>query len=140
MWTNWNGEPISPTLTSRNAGGGQRMPDKDNFNAVTDDYIVRRLTPTECARLQGMPDWWCEDLATDDPTEEDISFWRKVFETLRRVVNPNGKAKTDAQLAKWAKHPYSEAAEYKMWGNGMALPCILYVFEGIAAVYGGTNE
>ena len=26
------------------------------------EYIVRRLTPTECARLQGFPDWWCDDL------------------------------------------------------------------------------
>ncbi|EJW98571.1 DNA (cytosine-5-)-methyltransferase [gut metagenome] len=26
-------------------------------------YIVRRLTPTECARLQGFPDWWCANLA-----------------------------------------------------------------------------
>lgn len=23
-------------------------------------YIVRRLTPTECLRLQGLPDWWCD--------------------------------------------------------------------------------
>ena len=29
-------------------------------------YIVRRLTPTECARLQGMPDWWCEGLGGSD--------------------------------------------------------------------------
>lgn len=21
-------------------------------------YVLRRLTPTECARLQGFPDWW----------------------------------------------------------------------------------
>ena len=26
------------------------------------DSIVRRLTPTECARLQGFPDWWCAGL------------------------------------------------------------------------------
>jgi DNA (cytosine-5)-methyltransferase 1 len=30
----WDGGQISPTLTANNAGGGQRMPDKDNFNAV----------------------------------------------------------------------------------------------------------
>ena len=30
----WNGEDVSPTLTANNANGGQRMPDKDNFNAV----------------------------------------------------------------------------------------------------------
>ena len=29
-------------------------------------YIVRRLTPTECARLQGFPDWWCEGLGGSD--------------------------------------------------------------------------
>ena len=30
----WDGTQISPTLTANNAGGGQRMPDKGNFNAV----------------------------------------------------------------------------------------------------------
>ena len=29
-------------------------------------YIVRRLTPTECARLQGFPDWWTEGLGGSD--------------------------------------------------------------------------
>ena len=53
---------------------------------------LRRLTPTECGRLQGMPDWWCEDV------------------------------------------PHSDSAEYKMWGNGMALPCVLYVMENVVSV------
>ena len=43
---------------------------------VGTEYIVRRLTPTECARLQGFPNWWCADLGTENPTEEDIAFWR----------------------------------------------------------------
>jgi len=30
----WDGSQVSPTLTSNNANGAQRMPDKDNFNAV----------------------------------------------------------------------------------------------------------
>jgi len=29
-------------------------------------YIVRRLTPVECARLQGFPDDWCEGLGGSD--------------------------------------------------------------------------
>lgn len=57
-----------------------------------EDYLVRRLTPTECARLQGMPDDWC------------------------------------------SKVPHKDSAEYKLWGNGMALPCILYVMEGAVEV------
>ena len=39
-------------------------------------YTVRRLTPTECARLQGFPDWWCRDLGTENPTEEELTFWQ----------------------------------------------------------------
>lgn len=31
---NWDGSQVSPTLTANNANGSQRMPDKDNFNAV----------------------------------------------------------------------------------------------------------
>ena len=38
-------------------------------------YTVRRLTPTECARLQGFPDWWCDDLGIAEPTMEDIRYW-----------------------------------------------------------------
>lgn len=53
-------------------------------------YIVRRLTPLECCRLQGMPDWWVDGVEGSD------------------------------------------AAQYKMWGNGMALPNALYIMEGIA--------
>lgn len=29
-------------------------------------YIIRRLTPVECARLQGFPDEWCEGLGGSD--------------------------------------------------------------------------
>ena len=53
-------------------------------------YILRRLTPTECARLQGFPDWWCD--------------------------GANG----------------SDSAMYKMWGNGIALPCAVDVLGRIA--------
>ena len=56
------------------------------------EYIARRITPVECARLQGMPDDWCSEV------------------------------------------PHKDAAEYKLWGNGMALPCILYMIEGAAEV------
>lgn len=53
-------------------------------------YIVRRLTPLECCRLQGFPDWW-EDGADG-----------------------------------------SDSARYRMWGNGIALPCAADVLARIA--------
>ena len=95
-------------------------------------YIVRRLTPVECARLQGFPDWWCADLAIPDPTDADIAFWSEVWETWRSVTNPNGKPKTEKQIRKWLADPYTDSAEYKLWGNGVALPCTYFVLSGIA--------
>ena len=95
------------------------------------DYIVRRLTPTECARLQGFPDWWCSNLETDEPTEEEIEFWTEVFETHRRVMGASSKPKSRNQIIKWLKDPHSDSAEYKMWGNGVALPNVCFVLSGI---------
>ena len=38
--TYWDGSQVAGTLTAHNAGGGQRMPDKDNFNAVIQPCVV----------------------------------------------------------------------------------------------------
>lgn len=102
-------------------------------------YTVRRLTPTECARLQGFPDNWCADLGTEKPTDEEMYFWHKVFKTYSEVTGC--KMKSDKQVAKWLKDPYSDSAEYKMWGNGVALPCVWFVLCGIVwyAQSGGDN-
>lgn len=95
------------------------------------EYIVRRLTPTECARLQGFPDWWCSDLGTAESTEEEIKWWTEVFETHRHIMGTSSKPKTEKQIIKWLKDPHSDSAEYKMWGNGVALPNVVFVLSGI---------
>ena len=94
-------------------------------------YIVRRLTPTECALLQGFPPSWCAGLETTEPTEEDITFWSEVWETHRAIMGTSSKPKSRKQIVKWLQDPHSDAAEYKMWGNGVALPCVVFVLSGI---------
>jgi len=90
-------------------------------------YIIRRLTPTECARFQGFPDWWSE-LAPYDPA--DAEFWEQVRKTHAEI---NGKKyKPTKNLKKWYEGLHTDSAEYKMWGNGIALPCAEYVLRGIA--------
>ena len=95
------------------------------------EYIVRRLTPTECARLQGFPDWWTEGLGTAEPSEEDIRKWTEIFETYRKASGSTAKPKTENQIVRWLKDPYSDSAAYKLWGNGVALPCVWFVLSGI---------
>ncbi len=105
---------------------------KDPPTVNSPEYIVRRLTPTECARLQGFPDWWCADLGTDEPTDEELTFWKDVFETHRIIVGSAVKPKSEKQIRTWLKNPHSDSAEYKLWGNGVALPCVYFVLSGIA--------
>jgi len=107
---------------------------------VAPDYIVRRLTPTECARLQGFPDYWCSDLGIENPAEEDISFWSEIWETHRKIMGKSSKPKTRKQIIKWLNNPHSDAAEYKMWGNGVALPCVCFVLMGIVLSTQNTAE
>ena len=94
-------------------------------------YTVRKLTPVECARLQGFPDWWCDDLENTNPSEEDMEFWRRVFKTYY-TINGKKTVKTDKQIVKWLSSDNGDSARYKMWGNGVALPNVIFVLSGIA--------
>lgn len=66
-------------------GGGTEMEENNGRK-----YVLRRLTPLECCRLQGFPDWW----------EDGVDG--------------------------------SDSARYRMWGNGIALPCAADVLRRIA--------
>ena len=109
-----------------------------NDSTLEIEYIVRRLTPQECALLQGMPTWWCDGLGIENPTEEQIIWWQNVFETYNKDVSKACKPKSHKQIEKWLKNPYSDSAAYKMWGNGIASSNALFVLAGIA--YYAQNE
>lgn len=182
----WDGTQTTGTLTANNAGGSQRMPDKENFNCVIqrypksihdfvaennsdaphqqdllqtadgvartlaasthgaaphltktvikmdNQYIVRRLTPTECCRLQGFPDGWGEIDPKEDFTDEEYRFWLDVRNTHAAINGKKTGNYTKDQMLTWYNKLHSDSNEYKMWGNGIALPNALYVMEGIA--------
>ena len=91
----YSGNEIAATLdASYYKGTGSRNGKEREFiaekSAGTRKYIVRRLTPLECCRLQGFPDWWTDGVEGSD------------------------------------------SAVYKMWGNGIALPCAADVLRRIA--------
>ncbi|MGG6796577.1 UNVERIFIED_CONTAM: DNA cytosine methyltransferase [Streptococcus canis] len=98
-------------------------------------YIVRRLTPKECGRLQGFPNGWCDNLETENPTDDEMEFWKDVFETYRKVVTKATKPRSEKQIRKWLASPHTDSAEYKMWGNGVALPNVCFVLAGIKHFY-----
>ena len=117
------------------------------YDEKTRNYIVRRLTPTECARLQGFPDKWGHVESKSNLTDEEYEFWKEVYLTKQIIdgkvtCDENGRLsytsnskpyehKNKAQLLTWYNKLWTDSAEYKMWGNGIALPCALYVLQGI---------
>lgn len=101
------------------------------LHAVKVRYIVRRLTPTECARLQGFPDNWGHPDEKEDFTDSEYRFWLEVRNTHAEINGKVRKEYTKVQMLTWYNKLHSDSAEYKMWGNGIALPCALYVMQGI---------
>ena len=95
------------------------------------EYIVRRLTPSECAKLQGFPSWWCKGLENPEPTEAEIDEWEQIFENFRQAVNPESKPKTRKAIERFLKNPHSDSSEYRLWGNGVSLPVVWFVLAGI---------
>lgn len=81
---------VSSTLMARDYKSARDLVTEVTEETQKRKYIVRRLTPLECCRLQGFPDWWTDGVEGSD------------------------------------------SAKYKMWGNGIALPCAVDVLGRIA--------
>lgn len=94
-------------------------------------YIVRCLTPTECCRLQGFPDGWGEIDSKEVLTPEEDFFWLEVRQTFDKINGRPVKDYTAKQIRDWYNKLHTDSAEYKMWGNGIALPNALYVMQGV---------
>lgn len=95
-------------------------------------YIVRRLTPIECARLQGFADRWGDIDEKDSFTPEEYAFWHEVRNTHAAINGKKVQEYTETQMLTWYNKLHTDSAEYKMWGNGIALPPALYCMQGMA--------
>lgn len=96
-------------------------------------YIVRRLTPMECCRLQGFPDGWGVPKHKDAMDDCEAAYWEDVRRTHAKIAGKTYKPfAARAALVKWYNGLHTDSAEYKMWGNGVALPCAYNVVSGCA--------
>lgn len=97
------GTDISPTLTSRMGTGGNQVPvfvvnkNKANTLRANAGHLlhsrIRRLTPLECERLQGLPDRW-----TDVPSIDKKGNTKPASDSSRYKVIGNGMAQPCADF------------------------------------------
>ena len=121
-------EEKSPTLMARDYKDPTCV---EFYDEKSRTYIVRRLTPTECARLQGFPDKWGHIEPKTELTDDEYRFWHEVRRTHDVINDKQEKEYNEKQMLTWYNKLWTDSAEYKMWGNGIALPCALYVIQGI---------
>ena len=67
----------------------------------------------------------------DALNDEDVTFWQNVRDTCADISGKPHKKYSGETLTKWYNGLHSDSAEYKMWGNGIALPCAVFVLRGI---------
>ncbi len=103
---------------------------------MTDDikdmkYLVRRLTPVECERLMGLPDWYTIPLfAPEDITDSLVDEFREITDTFGAIMasyahKPAPKPKTAASVRRWLERMADpetcpDAPRLKACGNGWA--------------------
>lgn len=127
-------EEKTHTLQAK-ANGGQSLnctPSVLTSGRPPRKYIIRRLTPLECCRLQGFPDGWGVPAHKDKLSDEELAFWQRVRDTCAAIGDKPPKKYSAEALTKWYNALHTDSAEYKMWGNGIALPCAAFVLGGIA--------
>lgn len=127
-------EEKTHTLQAK-ANGGQSLnctPSVLTSGKPPRKYIIRRLTPLECCRLQGFPDGWGVPDHKDKLSDEELVFWQGVRDTCAAISGKPSKRYSAKALTKWYNALHTDSAEYKMWGNGIALPCAAFVLGGVA--------
>ena len=105
-------EEKSPTLMARDYKDPTCV---EFYDAKERRYIVRRLTPTECARLQGFPDQWGHIEPKSGLTDDEYRFWLNVRKTHDAINGRAVKDYNEKQILTYYNKLWTDSAEYKMW-------------------------
>ena len=124
----WDGGQVAATLTKQNAGGNQRMPDKQNFNAVVTGAITARFG----GNAMGAPE---VDAGLYIPVATASSGVAMQVRRLTPVECERLQGFPDGYTnIPWRKKPEApDGPRYKALGNSMAVPVMQWIGERIAA-------
>ena len=96
-------------------------------------WVIRRLTPLECERLQGYPDFWTCLKQKETLDGEEFDFWRNVMITDKKIKGKKcNEYPTPMQITRWYNKLECDGNRYKALGNSLAIPCALRVIGYIA--------
>lgn len=109
---------VSPTVQARTQRGSA-----NSFDGVIDDWQVRRLTVTECERLQGYPDnHTLIEFGSRRTVEPDMAEYLRAKGVIVEADNATGKLRTNAA---------ADGPRYKGLGNAWAVKCVRPILANI---------
>lgn len=87
--------------------------DTTNTGGIMKDKQIRRLTPTECERLMGLPDDWTK-------------YGMKLELLKDKIIVPYLSSDTSYKetVAEWRTFELSDSSRYKLCGNGVVVNCV----------------
>lgn len=110
-----------------------RGPSAVSYEEQPTKWIVRRLTPLECERLQGYPDGWTVLPKIETMSEADYELFLRAYLLDKRIKGQVvKKTPTREQMVRWYNKLDSDSTRYRQLGNSLAIPCALRVIGGIA--------
>ena len=144
---------VSPTLSHKPSA---LEPTVTQSNIAQMRYIVRRLTPTECERLMGLPDGYTIPTglrrffdANGKPTPELVAEFQRTFDTFGAIMADYEhakppKPKSAKQVADWLKKISDPATcpdspRYKGCGNGWATNQPRWILTRLLAIGDGID-
>ncbi len=120
---------INSTIVAKGPSAAAYEINMDDFV----EWIIRRLTPLECERLQGYPDNWTVLRKIEQMSDEEFEFWKKAYKISKEINGVKVKKEpTRQQLVKWYNKLDVDGTRYKQMGNSLAIPCALRVIGYIA--------
>lgn len=96
-------------------------------------WIIRRLTPRECERLQGYPDDWTVIGEITEMSDEDYEFYKALYIADKQLRGKKYCKNPDkAKIIRWYNTLCNNTSRYRALGNSLAIPCALRVVGYIA--------
>lgn len=159
----WDGSDTCPTLTANNAGGNQRMPDKDNFNAVITLETYHCVSDEDCAmtlKARDYKDPQCVTAVDVRNSTEDAELNGTLQHDCYKNVNSNNVIRENlvvrrltpmecerlqgypdgwTDIGEWVDskgktHKPSDSVRYKALGNSIATVAWADIIENISEV------
>lgn len=131
--TSYNTYTSSQVAANLKSSGGTIGGGSENLSIKNN--VIRKLTPLECERLQGFPDYWTTLTKKDNMPDNEYDFWLKTYQNHKLLREKSfNQNMSKEKLLKWYNKLECDSSRYKALGNSIAIPCVSFIMKRIKEI------